>query len=159
VRLFEVGRTFHRDAEVSPVNGFHQPWKLAGLAFGGALPEGWGSDSRKVDFYDVKGDVEALLAPAQLRFEKLIHPALHPGRAARMLLDGKEIGCLGELHPEWVQKYDLPQAPGGLFELDFAAVKAARCRPCRGFKISAGYSRPGHRCRSKRGFADPCWTA
>jgi phenylalanyl-tRNA synthetase beta chain len=119
VRLFEVGRTFHRDAE----NAFRQPWKLAGLAFGGALPEGWGSGARKVDFYDVKGDLEALLAPAALRFEKLAHPALHPGRAARVLLDGREIGCLGEVHPEWVQKYDLPQAPV-VFELDFESVKA-----------------------------------
>jgi phenylalanyl-tRNA synthetase beta chain len=124
VRLFEVGRTFHRDADASPVKGFHQPWKLAGLTFGGALPEGWGSGARKVDFYDVKGDLEALLAPAVLRFEKLAHPALHPGRAARILLDGRDIGCLGEVHPEWVQKYDLPQAPV-VFELDFDAVKAA----------------------------------
>lgn len=125
VRLFEVGRTFHRDAAAQPVAGFHQPWKLAGLAFGGALPEGWGAGARKVDFYDVKGDIEALLAPAVPRFEKLAHPALHPGRAARILLDGREIGCIGELHPEWVQKYDLPQAPV-LFELDFAAVKSVR---------------------------------
>ena len=124
VRLFEVGRTFHRDAEASPVKGFRQPWKLAGLAFGGALPEGWGSGARKVDFYDVKGDLEALLAPAVLRFEKLAHPALHPGRAARILLDGRDIGCIGEVHPEWVQKYDLPQAPV-VFELDFDSVKAA----------------------------------
>ncbi len=125
VRLFEVGRTFHRDAAAQPVAGFHQPWKLAGLAFGGALPEGWGAGARKVDFYDVKGDIEALLAPAVLRFEKLAHPALHPGRAACVLLDGREIGCIGELHPEWAQKYDLPQAPV-LFELDFAAVKSVR---------------------------------
>jgi len=124
VRLFEVGRTFHRSADAVPVNGFHQPWKLAGLAFGGALPEGWGSGARKVDFYDVKGDIEALLAPAVLRFEKLAHPALHPGRAARILFEGRDIGCIGEVHPEWVQKYDLPQAPV-VFELDFDAVKAA----------------------------------
>jgi phenylalanyl-tRNA synthetase beta chain len=124
VRLFEVGRTFHRDADASPVKGFRQPWKLAGLAFGGALPDGWGSGARKVDFYDVKGDLEALLVPAVLRFEKLSHPALHPGRAARILLDGKEVGCLGEVHPEWVQKYDLPHAPV-VFELDFESVKAA----------------------------------
>src|SRR5574343_1704874 len=125
VRLFEVGRTFHRDAEASPVAGYRQPWRVGGLAFGGALPEGWSSGARKVDFYDVKGDIEALLAPAALRFEKLAHPALHPGRAARVLLDGREVGCVGELHPEWVQKYDLPNAPV-LFELDFSAIKAVK---------------------------------
>ncbi len=123
VRLFETGRTFHRDALGAPVTGFYQPWKLAGLAYGGALPDGWGSGGRKVDFYDVKGDLEALLGPAMLRFEKLAHPALHPGRAARVLRDGCDIGCLGELHPEWVQKYDLPQAPV-IFEIDFAAIAA-----------------------------------
>jgi phenylalanyl-tRNA synthetase beta chain len=125
VRLFETGRTFHRVAKGFPVEGFHQPWKLAGLAYGGALPEGWGSGARKVDFYDVKGDLEALLAPAALRFEKLTHPALHPGRAARVLRDGIDIGCIGELHPEWVQEYDLPMAPV-VFEVDFAVVMATR---------------------------------
>ena len=125
VRLFETGRIFQRDTEGSPVSGFHQPWKLAGLAYGGALPEGWGSGARKLDFFDVKGDLEALLAPAQVRFEKVSHPALHPGRAARLLLEGRDIGCIGELHPEWVQKYDLPQAPV-VFEVDFDAVKASR---------------------------------
>jgi len=124
VRLFETGRTFHRDAQGGPVEGFHQPWKLAALAYGAALPEGWGSGARKVDLFDVKGDLEALLAPAPLRFEKLVHPALHPGRAARVILDGRDIGCIGELHPEWVQKYDLPQAPV-LFEVDFPTVKTA----------------------------------
>ena len=124
VRLFEVGRTFHREPQAVPVAGFHQPLKLAGLAFGGALPEGWGSGARKVDFFDVKGDLEALLAPVQLRFERVTHPALHPGRAARVLLEYREIGCIGELHPEWAQKYDLPQAPV-VFELDFAALTAA----------------------------------
>jgi phenylalanyl-tRNA synthetase beta chain len=54
-----------------------------------------------------------------------VHPALHPGRAAKVMLEGKEIGCIGELHPEWAQKYDLPQAPV-VFELDFSAVTAAR---------------------------------
>lgn len=124
VRLFETGRTFHRNTEGTPVEGFHQPWRLAGLVYGGALPEGWSSGGRKVDFYDLKGDLEALLAPAKLQFEKLVHPALHPGRAAKVLLDGQDIGCIGELHPEWIQKYELPQAPV-LFEVDFDAVKAA----------------------------------
>ncbi|MDD2884685.1 MAG: phenylalanine--tRNA ligase subunit beta [Dechloromonas sp.] len=124
VRLFEVGRTFHRDTGDQALAGFRQPWRLAGLAFGGALPESWGSGARKVDFYDLKGEIEALLAPAILRFEACSHPALHPGRAACILLDGREIGCLGELHPEWMQKYELTAAPL-LFELELEALKAA----------------------------------
>ncbi|MGE5490733.1 MAG: phenylalanine--tRNA ligase subunit beta, partial [Actinomycetota bacterium] len=125
VRLFETGRCFQRQAQSGPVEGFFQPWRLAGLAYGGALPEGWGSDGRKVDFFDVKGDLEALLAPLAARFEKAAHPALHPGRSARVSMDGKEIGWVGELHPQWVQKYELPQPPV-VFEIDLDAAKAAR---------------------------------
>lgn len=125
VRVFETGRCFFRDAQGGPVAGFRQPWKLAGLAYGGAVPEQWGAPARNVDFFDVKGDLEVLLAPAGARFEKTEHPALHPGRSARVLLAGKEIGVIGELHPKWVQKYDLPLAPV-VFELDLDALKQAK---------------------------------
>jgi len=125
VRVFETGRCFSRDAQGGPVAGFHQPWKLAGLAYGSAFPEQWGSAARNVDFFDIKGDVELLLAPVVARFEKIVHPALHPGRSARVIVDGKSIGVIGELHPQWLQKYDLPQAPV-VFELDLDPVKLAK---------------------------------
>lgn len=123
VRLFETGRCFWRDA--SEPTGFRQPWKLAGLAYGGALAEQWGAPARQVDFYDVKADLEFLLQPLSVRFEKAVHPALHPGRSARVLINDREIGVLGELHPEWAQKYDLPLAPV-VFELDLDPLTAAR---------------------------------
>lgn len=112
VRAFEVGRCFLRDATVTGgVPGFRQPLRLAAVAAGSALPEQWGAPSRKVDFYDVKVDLEALFAPRQLRFEPTQHPALHPGRAAAVSLDGEAVGVIGELHPLWVQKYELGTAP------------------------------------------------
>jgi phenylalanyl-tRNA synthetase beta chain len=127
VRVFELGRVFRADASVSDgpltVAGIAQPLKLAAIAYGPAYPEQWGLAQRKVDFYDVKGDIESLLAPANIRFERTTHPALHPGRAAQVLLDEKAIGWLGELHPRWQQKYELPQAPV-LFELDLDALLA-----------------------------------
>ena len=116
-RLFETGRCFFRDPTGDPVKGFRQPWRLSGLAYGGALPEQWSAPTRAVDFYDVKGEIELLLAPLTARFERTSHPALHPGRSARVMVEDREIGVIGELHPQWVQKYDLPQAPV-LFELD-----------------------------------------
>jgi phenylalanyl-tRNA synthetase beta chain len=86
-------------------------------------PTGWGAPERAVDFYDVKADVEALCAGCgELRFEAAAHVALHPGRSARVLLDGVAIGVLGELHPRWMQQYGLNQAPV-LFELDAAALQ------------------------------------
>ena len=82
----------------------------------------WGSAERAVDFFDVKGDVEALLAPRRPRFVPAAHPALHPGRcAARRSSTAAAIGFVGELHPRWRQAYELPQAPM-LFELDLDAV-------------------------------------
>ncbi len=70
-----------------------------------------------MDFFDVKADLEAVCAPRPLRVEAAPHPALHPGRSARMLIGDAPAGWLGELHPRWQQKYELPQ-PAVLFELD-----------------------------------------
>jgi phenylalanyl-tRNA synthetase beta chain len=131
VRLFEVGRVFKRDASVADsdqtVGGFDQPVRVAGVAYGPAEALQWGQASRTVDFFDVKGDVEALLAPRQATFVAAEHPAFHPGRCARVLVNGQDVGVVGELHPKWRQAYDLPQAPV-LFELD-ATVLAQRAVP------------------------------
>ncbi|UZN48098.1 phenylalanine--tRNA ligase subunit beta [Cupriavidus cauae] len=126
VRLFEVGRVFLRNAGTGDggltVAGYDQPMRVAGIACGPAFEEQWGVPTRPVDFFDIKGDVEALLHPRQARFEPVSHPALHPGRAATVLLEGKPIGVIGELHPQWLQAYELSNAPV-LFELDLDAVR------------------------------------
>jgi phenylalanyl-tRNA synthetase beta chain len=126
VRVFEVGRVFLRapgapDAALE-VAGIRQPVRVGGAAFGPAFEEQWGIPRRAVDFFDVKGDVEALVAPCVARFVRATHPALHPGRSARIELDGAAIGWIGELHPEWQQKYELP-APAIVFELDAAPLQ------------------------------------
>ncbi len=125
VRLFEVGRVFLRDAAVADgpltVAGVHQPQRVAGLAYGAALPLQWAAKEQGVDFYDVKGDIEALLSPHKPVFAPATHPALHPGRCVSITLDGRAIGHVGELHPKWRQAYELPQAPV-LFELELDAV-------------------------------------
>ncbi|MDM8356950.1 phenylalanine--tRNA ligase subunit beta [Pandoraea communis] len=125
VRVFEIGRTYHRDSTVASgelsVGGYHQPVTVAALAYGPVLEEQWGAATRQVDFFDVKGDLEALLSPRTARFVKAEHPALHPGRSAAIEVDGKRVGFIGELHPRWQQKYDLPQAPV-LFEIEAEAL-------------------------------------
>lgn len=126
VRVFEIGAVFHRnpDAQDGPlaIAGYDQPKRVAAIAYGPLVDEQWGEKTRAVDFFDVKADLEALFAPATLRFVKGEHPALHPGRSAFVELDGKRIGFIGELHPRWLQKYDLPQAPV-LFEVDAEALR------------------------------------
>lgn len=117
VRVFEIARVFHKQADGS----VQQPEVIAGLAHGSRVDEQWGSKAERVDFYDIKADVEALLYPRVAEYRKAAHPAFHPGRCAEVLLDGAVVGVLGELHPQWVQAYGLTNAPV-LFEL---AVEAA----------------------------------
>jgi phenylalanyl-tRNA synthetase beta chain len=95
------------------------------LAYGLAADEQWGERKREVDFFDVKGDVERLIGSDSLRFVTAEHPALHPGRAARIERDGSAIGWIGELHPRWQQKYELPKAPI-IFEVDVGPILGAR---------------------------------
>jgi len=125
VRVFEVGRVFLRDASVEnaegAVQGIRQPMRVGGLVWGDAQAARWDGRPQRTDFFDLKGDVEALLAPRSARFEPAEHPALHPGRCARVLVDGEVVGVLGELHPRWRQQWELPQPPM-LFELDLEAV-------------------------------------
>ena len=125
VRAFELGRVYLRDPAVKgdefDVAGVRQPLRLGAIAYGPAVEEQWGApDKRNIDFYDVKADVDALLAPRVARYEAAAHPALHPGRSARVSMDGVPLGWLGELHPRWQQKYGLP-LPAVLFEIDLDA--------------------------------------
>jgi len=126
VRVFEVGRVFLRTPGLPEapleVAGIRQPVRIGGAALGLALEEQWGVPARGVDFFDVKGDLENLASPQALRFEPAAHPALHPGRSARVLLEGRPIGWIGELHPRWQEKYELPAA-AILFEVDAAPLQ------------------------------------
>jgi phenylalanyl-tRNA synthetase beta chain len=122
IRLFEIGRTFHLEK-----NEIAQTMRLAGLAGGPALPEQWGAQARELDFYDMKGDVEALLVSAgktpahDLAFRAEAHPALHPGQSARIVLDGWPAGWCGRLQPQLARKL---RAKGSclLFELSLTAL-------------------------------------
>jgi len=129
VRVFEIGRVFLRDVSVpesdSTVQGFDQPMRIAALSSGNANAQQWGHKEQGVDFFDAKGDVEALLAPQMAEFKPGNHPAMHPGRCAQVLVGGKVIGHVGELHPKWRQGYELPQAPM-LFELELDPILARK---------------------------------
>ena len=116
VRLFEIGRCFLSKA------GFLQPWRVAAIAFGEADPQQWGRAARTVDFFDIKADLDALLAPATVTLVPASHPALHPGKSATVMVDGEALGWIGELHPRWQRKYDSASAPV-LFEVELRAAE------------------------------------
>jgi phenylalanyl-tRNA synthetase beta chain len=117
VRVFEIGRCFERAGD----GGHIQSMRIGGIAWGDALREQWDVAPRRVDFYDVKADVEALLGERDVRFDAAPHPALHPGKSARILWRGITAGWTGELHPRWQQKYDF-RSPPVAFELDLERV-------------------------------------
>jgi phenylalanyl-tRNA synthetase beta chain len=125
VRLFEIGRVFRRNPNVAEsafeVAGIDQPLKLAGIAYGQTDVPHWDGPGRWVDFFDVKGDIEQLFEPRRLSFQASEHPALHPGRSAAILLEGRSIGFVGELHPRWRQQWEFARPPV-LFEIDFRAA-------------------------------------
>ncbi len=125
VRIFESGRVFRRDATVQDglqsVKGIDQPVLIAGLAYGPLHPLAWNGSEKLSDFFDMKSDVCRLMTGHTLKFEAAEHPALHPGRTARISNQHQAVGWIGELHPQWRQQWGFAHAPV-LFELDMDAV-------------------------------------
>jgi phenylalanyl-tRNA synthetase beta chain len=121
VRIFESGLRF-----VPGPDGLRQEPVLAALVVGQVLPEQWGSAARSVDFFDVKGDLDALLDLAgqagQVNLAVAERAALHPGQSARLERAGESLGWLGMLHPQLQRTLDLPPDLF-LFELRLDAVR------------------------------------
>ncbi|WP_127959389.1 phenylalanine--tRNA ligase subunit beta [Serratia microhaemolytica] len=109
VRLFETGLRFVPDEEANL--GIRQEMMLAGVITGNKHEEHWDLAKNPVDFYDLKGDVEAILELTGLlsavQFRAEFHPALHPGQSAAIYLQDERIGFIGVIHPELERKLDL----------------------------------------------------
>jgi phenylalanyl-tRNA synthetase beta chain len=119
-KLFETGLSFQSMEQQIPV--------LAGLIYGTKLPESWNGGDQKVDFYDLKGVLESVLAltDSAFGFRAASHPALHPGQTAAIIdAAGQQQGWIGALHPQLQQQLDIPQ-PVYLFELNQAAIAEAQ---------------------------------
>lgn len=120
VRLFEVGRVFEAGA-TGPIEDLH----LAAVACGPARAEQWDETARAVDFFDLRGDLDSLLAmvggPAGLEFAPATLPWLHPGRSAQITRADRVLGHVGNLHPALLHALDLEQEVV-VFELDFALL-------------------------------------
>ncbi len=124
VRLFEAGLVFSRvDGSVV------QRRTIAGVATGPAEPGQWTTPKRELDFFDVRGDVEALLeqggAGDEYRIRPTTHPALHPGGAAEIERNGAPVGLIGMLHPHLARELK-SAGPIFAFELELAAIERGR---------------------------------
>ena len=120
LRLFESGLNFIKSGD-----DLQQIDHLGGLIYGGVSDESWFGKVRPVDFYDIKGDVEALLALTgsdNFSFEPGEHKALHPGQTAVIKRDGKTIGYVGALHPSVQKTLDISQKVY-LFELVLPEIR------------------------------------
>ncbi|GEA50969.1 phenylalanine--tRNA ligase beta subunit [Vibrio inusitatus NBRC 102082] len=129
VRLFESGLRFIPDANAE--NGMRQESMLAGVIAGTRSEEHWDIETNTVDFFDLKGDLEAVLEltcdDKAYSFAATKHPALHPGQAAAIILDGKEVGVIGTVHPELERKFGL-NGRTVVFELEWSSI-ATRVLP------------------------------
>jgi len=128
VRVFEVGLAF------LPGERLRQVQRVGMLLWGRRLPESWSQPDDKVDFFDIKGDAEHLLAwsgASDVVFEPATDAVLHPGQSARVLVDGRDAGRIGRLHPEIEARLDVPGAVY-VAEFDTEALLARRKRRHRG---------------------------
>jgi phenylalanyl-tRNA synthetase beta chain len=127
VRLFENGLRFVKDETAE--NGIRQEPLLAGVISGNLADEHWSIPSRASDFFDLKGDVEALLELTgeahRFSFVAAEHSALHPGQSAQVLRDGHPIGWIGVIHPSLEKKLGL-KSKVVLFELELNALLKTR---------------------------------
>ncbi len=127
VRLFETGLCFSQppNQEGLSFSDIRQVRKLAGVACGPRQDENWANDQQAIDFYDIKGDLESLLAltgqPDTFEFISSSHPALHPGQSAAIQKNGEIVGYMGLLDPRIQQTYDI-RYPVFLFELEIDAI-------------------------------------
>ncbi|WP_375753889.1 phenylalanine--tRNA ligase subunit beta [Vibrio sp. HN007] len=123
VRLFEQGLRFIPDQAAE--NGMRQETMLAGVIAGTRSEEHWDIESNTVDFFDLKGDLEAILEltcnEKAYSFKAAKHPALHPGQSAAIVVDGKEVGVIGTVHPELERKFGL-NGRTIVFEIEWAAI-------------------------------------
>ncbi len=123
VRLFELGLSYVQDSAAE--NGVRQEPMIAGIAIGDPEVENWTQKSRHIDFFDIKGDVEALLAltarAQDYEWKVTQCPFLHPGQGADLYLDGRKVGVVGMLHPQ-AQKDLGFKTPIAVFEIERSAL-------------------------------------
>ena len=128
MRLFESGvRFFRQNTDII------EEMVISGLAVGQSEPEQWNGRKDLTDLFDIKADLESIfsqtLAAREFEFCAADHPALRPGRSAKILRSGEQTGWLGELHPALMKKIGLTAAPV-LFEIALEPATASRVADC-----------------------------
>ena len=132
LRLFEIGRVFIPKEEAKERDLPDERQMVVGALSGPRFPASWLTQQADMDFYDAKGALEAMLADTgvQAAFEPGEDAVMHPGKTARLVVDGKQVGVVGEVHPSTLQGFDLEDAAVAMFEIDLGALfEAASASP------------------------------
>lgn len=108
VRLFELGLRFDYQQAAS-IEDLKQIPTLALIAVGPRVPESWHAKAQAMDFYDLKGDIETILAAGRVEVDYVRSERswLHPGQSAEIMHNGQPVGYLGRLHPSLEDELDL----------------------------------------------------
>lgn len=127
VRLFETGLRFIPDAQAE--SGVRQQAMLGAVIAGPQSDEHWSMESKTVDFFDLKGDLEAIIgltvSEAEFSFKGAQHPAMHPGQCAEILRNDRVIGYIGAVHPSLEKPFGL-NGKTIVFELELDALLQAK---------------------------------
>ena len=132
LRLFEIGRVFIPKEEAKERDLPDERQMVVGAMSGPRFPASWLAQQVDMDFYDAKGALEAMLADTGIEasFEPGEDAVMHPGKTARLTVDGKQVGVVGEVHPSTLQGFDLEDATVAMFEIDLKALfEAASAAP------------------------------
>ena len=124
LRLFEIGRVFIPREEAKERDLPDERQMVVGAVSGPRFPASWLAQQVDMDFYDAKGALEAMLAGTGIEaaFEPGEDAVMHPGKTARLSVDGKQVGVVGEVHPSTLQRFDLEDSAVAMFEIDLGAL-------------------------------------
>jgi phenylalanyl-tRNA synthetase beta chain len=136
VLLYELARTWHGSLEHMPEERRHVGLAIVGLRY----PRHWLVSQDPLDFFDLKGMVDALCSAfrAPITYQPSRHPSLHPGRTAEVCVGGQRLGVLGQLHPTIAERFDLDGSPVFVAELDFERLLEV-ARPVQGVQTPSRF--------------------
>ena len=132
LRLFEIGRVFIPKEEARERDLPEERQMAVGAMSGPRFPASWLAQQADMDFYDAKGALEAMLAETGIEaaFEPGEDAVMHPGKTARVMVSGKQVGVVGEVHPSTLQGFDMEDETVAMFEVDLQALfEAASAGP------------------------------
>ena len=127
LRLFEIGSVFLPQEEARERDLPHEKERVVGVVSGPRNPASWLAAEGLMDFFDAKGVLQSVFGQigVQESYEPSTDPAMHPGKTASLMCAGVEVGIVGEIHPQVLERFDLEGHPVAMFEIDLESLLTA----------------------------------